>query len=614
MLCASALVAFGAAAESRGGTGQFLAPSALAVSEDGKAIVVACSVAGRVLALDHQGAVLNTIRVPDNPSGLALSPDGKWLFVTCAAPRSRVCLVDLAKNRVAATLIAGHTATAPVTSKDGKTLYVCNRFDNDISVFDLETRRETGRIAVQREPVASDITPDGKHLFVANHLPAGRADVENAAAIISVIDTQSMRAICELRLPGGSGQLNDIRISPDGQYAAVTHLFSSYSRAANRVDMGWVNANALTVVDLKNMRLLQTVLLDTPRSGAANPWAAAWSADGQTLIVTHAGTHEISLIDFQKLAAGLTEIPASTGARKTNLSILTYVSHYEGLDTGLPFLTGARQRIRLPAGDLGPRSVVVSGDKAFVANYFSDTITILDLYNPQATRSIALGPKPTLNAAQKGERLFNDATLCKDGWQSCASCHPDGRADGFNWDLLNDGIGNPKNTKSLLLSHKTPPAMSLGIRETAETAVRSGIKNILFTDQPEDVAESIDAYLKSLQPVQSPHLTRGKLSASARRGQKIFKTAGCAQCHPPGLFTDLRPHDVGTRRAFDAPSDIFDTPTLIEAWRTAPYLHDGSAATLRDVLTARNPRNEHGQTSTLSPQELDDLCAYVLSL
>ena len=71
---------------------------------------------------------------------------------------------------------------------------------------------------------------------------------------------------------------------------------------------------------------------------------------------------------------------------------------------------------------------------------------------------------------------------------------------------------------------------------------------------------------------------------------------------------------MGTRRAFDAPNDTFDTPTLIEAWRTAPYLHDGSAASLRDVLTTRNPHDEHGQTSTLSPQELDDLCAYVLSL
>jgi YVTN family beta-propeller protein len=167
---------------------------------------------------------------------------------------------------------------------------------------------------------------------------------------------------------------------------------------------------------------------------------------------------------------------------------------------------------------------------------------------------------------------------------------------------------------NLSTPHKTPPAMFLGVRTNAETAVRAGIEHILFTKQPEDVAASIDEYLKSLNPVPSPHLVHGKFSQSAKRGEKIFHSAGCADCHPPGLFTDQRPHDVGTRRAFDDPADKFYTPTLIEVWRTAPYLHDGSAPTMRDVLTTRNPNNEHGVTKGLSGQELDDLSEYVLSL
>ena len=92
--------------------------------------------------------------------------------------------------------------------------------------------------------------------------------------------------------------------------------------------------------------------------------------------------------------------------------------------------------------------------------------------------------------------------------------------DGFNWDLLNDGIGNPKNTKSLLLAYKTPPVMSLGVRTNAEAAVRAGLAHILFTQQPEEVPAAIYEYLKSLKPVPSPHLVHGKLSKAARRGQK----------------------------------------------------------------------------------------------
>jgi hypothetical protein len=47
------------------------------------------------------------------------------------------------------------------------------------------------------------------------------------------------------------------------------------------------------------MSILNTVLLDEPGCGAANPWAIGWTEDSQTLVVTHAGTHEVSVIDFK---------------------------------------------------------------------------------------------------------------------------------------------------------------------------------------------------------------------------------------------------------------------------------------------------------------------------
>jgi hypothetical protein len=53
---------------------------------------------------------------------------------------------------------------------------------------------------------------------------------------------------------------------------------------------------------------------------------------------------------------------------------------------------------------------------------------------------------------------------------------------------------------------------------------------------------------------------------------------------------------------------------LYELWRTAPYLHDGTALTVREVITTRNPKDQHGKTSHLTPREIDDLVEYVLSL
>jgi cytochrome c peroxidase len=76
---------------------------------------------------------------------------------------------------------------------------------------------------------------------------------------------------------------------------------------------------------------------------------------------------------------------------------------------------------------------------------------------------------------------------------------------------------------------------------------------------------------------------------------------------------------VGTLRAtsgqrLGATLTGLDTPTLRGLWRTAPYLHDGSAATLRDVLTARNPMDQHGRTRALAPAQLDDLLNYLNAL
>jgi cytochrome c peroxidase len=212
---------------------------------------------------------------------------------------------------------------------------------------------------------------------------------------------------------------------------------------------------------------------------------------------------------------------------------------------------------------------------------------------------------------------FNDAAICFQGWQSCASCHDDdGRVDGLNWDLTNDGIGNPKDTKSLVLSHRTPPVMSLGVRATAEIAVRAGIQNSLAATLPEPIAAAMDEWLKSIEPAPSPRLVEGHLSAAAQRGEKLFKSAetGCASCHQSELFTDLHTYDVGTANLFDKQDKEFDTPTLRELWRTAPYLHDGSAATVRDVLTTRNPTDGHGKTSHLTPSQIEDLAEYLLSL
>jgi YVTN family beta-propeller protein len=595
-----------------------LSPLDLTASPDGAKLFISCATSDRVLEFDvAANRVARTLRVDDAPLGAAVSKDGKQLFVTCAAPQSSVCVVELATGKVARRIPAGHTAMAPLLSPDGKTLFVCNRFKDEVAFMDVATGKVAQQVRVPREPVAAILTPDGKTLFVANHLQAGRADLDVVAASISVIDTAAARVVKEIPLVNGGNQLRGLTISPDGKIVAATHLISRFHLPTTQIERGWINTAALTLIDVVSLKPINAVLLDNIDSGAANPWGVAWSADGKRIVVTHAGTHEISVIDAPALLAKLAKMPSALDANvKVDYTVASRVA--ADVPNDLSFLVGLRTRVKLPKGDLGPRGVALAGTRAFSANYFSDSLTAVDLGSEGgAVSSLAVGPRVTMNAVRKGEFYFNDGSICFQGWQSCASCHSsDARVDGLNWDNLNDGIGNPKNSKTLLLAHSTAPAMWLSVREDAPTAVRAGIKHSLFTVQPPEVADSLDAYLKSLQPVPSPWLVNGKLSKAAERGKKLFEdeVVGCAECHKGKYFTNLKSHDVGTRSQYDKEKDIFDTPSLIECWRGAPYLHDGSAATILDVLTTRNEKNEHGSVKRLTREQIADLAEYVLSL
>ena len=595
-----------------GGWG-YLSPTALVSSPDGRQLYIACATANQVAVYDVESRqIVRRIELPVSPSGLALSPDGQRLCVTCAAPKSKIWLVGAASGKLLKSCWGGHTVLAPIWSRDGKSLYVCNRFNNSVQFFEAGRLKSVAQISVDREPVAAALTPDGRLLFVANHLHSGRADKGVVSATVSVIDTRSRRLLKNIPLTNGSTLLRGLCVSPDGRFVGVTHTLARFHLPATTVAHGWMNDNALTLIDVASLKPLATVLLDEDNRGAANPWATQWSQDGRYLCVTHAGTHEVSIIDAPALLAKLAALPEHAPVQTSDEK---GAGGLDAVANDLGFLSGLRTRVKLHAR--GPRCIALSGTRIFIGNYFSDSLSIVNLDSQaHSSATIQLREPYPLPPERKGEMYFNDGTLCYQGWQSCASCHSsDARVDGMNWDLLNDGIGNPKNVKSLLFCFKTPPVMSMGVRSDADGAIRAGIRNILFSKTGEEVASAIGEYVKGLQPTLSPYLVHNRLSDSAKRGRQLFfsSTVGCAQCHPPPLFTDLKAHAIGTGK-FDQASDMFYTPTLVEVWRTAPYLHDGSAATLGDVLLPGDSHNKAHDVSRLKPAQVDDLVQFLLSI
>ena len=584
----------------------YQSPLALAASPDGATLYVCAHTANRVVLVDTaSGDVTGEFATPEPPTAVAVHPDGSPVLVTTGGPNGFIHAFS-PDGSLLYSIPVGHTPMAPVLHPATGMLLVCNRFESTVSFIDIDIRAELARIPVPREPVAAAITQDGARLYVANHLPAGPADGDYTAAEISVIDVLSRTVSSTIPLPNGSSSLRGMVLSPDGAHVYVTHLLSRYQLPTTQLERGWMNTNALSIIDANSATLINTVLLDDVDLGASNPWGVACTPDGSLICVTHAGTHEISVIDRAGLHDKLNRIAA--GERVSDVSRTA-----QDVPNDLSFLVGLRHRIKLEGN--GPRGIVMLGNTAYAAEYFTDSIGVVDVTQEirPRPRSLSLAPETPVSIVRQGEIFFNDADLCFQHWQSCASCHPDARVDGLNWDLLNDGIGNPKNTKNMLLSHVTPPAMSLGVRDTAEMAVRAGIRHIQFAVRPEEDAVAIDEYMKALTPEPSPYLVNGELSEAAKRGKTIFMQAGCAECHPAPLYTTLQHYNVGTATQLDK-EDEYDTPTLIESWRTAPYLHDGRAATMREVLTKFNPNDLHGKTSDLSEEQLDDLVAYVLSL
>ncbi|MFW5921339.1 MAG: c-type cytochrome, partial [Polyangiales bacterium] len=308
-----------------------------------------------------------------------------------------------------------------------------------------------------------------------------------------------------------------------------------------------------------------------------------------------------------------------------------------------------------------PQGVAVSSDDRFlfVDAYLSRNLVAYDL----STFSSGMAPiarLPTASAEPlppevlRGKQLFNDAfdpRLAKDGYIACAHCHLDGMEDHRVWDFTGRGEGL-RNTISLLgraglgdgplhwsanfdeihdFEHDIRDAFE-GTGLMADADFFSGTRSDPLGDPKAGLSADLDAlaaYVSSLdEPLPSPfRAPDGSLTPEAEAGKAMFDALDCGSCHAGPRLTDselVAPgtpllHDVGTLRPSSGgrlgePLEGIDTPTLHGLWHTAPYLHDGSAPTLRDVLEAGAPDDPHHVTDDLDPTEVDQLIAYLKSL
>ena len=633
-LCMTGPVAVGADGKDQAASipGVYRSPLSLAVSPEGKTLYASDITAANVAILDlASSAKRGEVALQGQPRGMALSKDGKTLYV--AEQRAgTVAVVDTAKAAVTGRIPVGRWPVALALAEQAKRLYVCNQDTHTVSVIDLSQTppKSIKQIAAIREPSSAALTSDEGHLVVTNLLPQGAGTDPKLGAKLTILDSSRLVVSATVELPPGSTVVRHVCISPDGKWAYVVHSLGRFNLPITQLERGWVNTYAFSIVDIANGTRLATLLLDDLTQGAANPFEIVCSKDGKRLWISHAGVHKVSMIDIglvHELLDGKVpeELASLQDGARPNVWVRiqkdrAVIDELENDLTAL-YIAGAIRKVA--AGGNGPRGLALSPDEKqlFVANYYAGSVAVLDAMTGALLKTISLGPQRPADTARRGEIIFHDATYSFQYWNSCASCHPNqGRVDGLRWDFLRDGIGNPKDTPSLVFVDKTEPLnrriISGAMRHNAREGARSGLSggsHMLVPDEKD--VDTVLAYMVSLRPEPNPHLTaEGKLTEAAQRGKKLFEgKADCASCHPAPYYTDKQTHNIGVLTP-NEPDGEYDTPSLIECYRSAPYLHDGRAATLKDVMVTHDPEGSHGELEGLSEQEIDDLTAFLMSL
>ncbi len=581
---------------------EYISPSALAL-KDGS-IFVSDATANKLYKLNDSGTVIKSYDFNEAVNSVYVNGNDVYALVGGLAGEIYRFNTSLELQNKAET---GHTPNDALVI--GEKIYVANRFSNTVSVFNKDLTSPTTIKIDGREPFALASAQD--KLYVACKLSGGAANEDVVAANLCVIDPATDSVTKSVKLINGTNSVNGIAVSSDGNYVYLANIFARYTYPTSQLDRGWVNTNGITVFDAVNDEVVAGVLVDGVEWGAANLWGIDVIGEGGNaeIVCAVSGLSQLAVIPEKAMLDKIASVKDGTGG--FNYGVDEIVDRVE-------FLNGIATRIEV--GGKGVRDISLAeedGERyAYVTQYFDGTVSKVALSEDELgvneVTQYKLGTQGAMTQERMGEILWNDATICYQGWESCSSCHPGGRADGLNWDELGDGIGTPKQTKSMLYSHRTPPVLVTGVVDAAETNVMETVMFAFHNDLEQEQYDCMDAYLRSLKPVQSPYLNRdGTLTESAKNGQKLFNEYNCNSCHSGPFFTDMQKHESASLETDDSWEDRdFDTPSLVEIWRTSPYMFNGNAVTMEE--TVKFFIEEDGKTAT--DAQIKDIANFILSI
>lgn len=512
----------------------------------------------------------------------------------------------------------------------GKYLYIALYGTGEVIKYDIAIREIVARLSVGEKPKAMALTSDGSRLLVTRFISGGDYgevyDINTADLTFRDPQNPSIK-LHQVWVPDSSthgtgvpNYLRSIAIGPNDEYAYITANKVNVERGEYLSGQPLTAENTIRpmigVIDLVNHRdanidpLTAQGTIDLGQ--AADPAGITYLADGVTRAHTLQGSNRIEFVNTQ-----------------------------------------TDQVLSLAAG-YGPQSLCSTLNTLYVKNYTGRSVTVIDtaVYmstgeSPEVQEIVTVPAEDEVLSDQRlqGFRLFYQAntSVSPSAYFSCASCHDEGGHDGMTWDFTQMGEG-VRNTLSL----RGANGSRLGVFnwsgnydqiQDVEQQLEhmhgadgfilgqtfSGQSPLAYdTSGISDDLDAVAAYVGGLgksSVLRSPYTCHwGDVDCSRAYGSGGWRFVDhCVACHQRDFasrynqFSDGQLYDVGTiteasgQRNGQSLTGI-RTPTLIELWDSAPYFHDGSAATLEEVL--ETPGHDFG----LSEEKKSHLLLYLRNL
>ncbi len=579
--------------------------SLMDVSPDGTKLAVANADAGIVAVIDLKTRTkLFEIPVGDHPEGVSWLGDTPIVLATVWGD-DKLVFIDTAAGKIVTELAVADEPYGVVATKDGSRAYVTHDYPGTVAEIDVATRKVMRTFPVSECIRGIALSNDEKTLYVT----------EFYTAKLIALDRESGKVVDSWTGTDAENISRNVVIHPTWGTAYLPHI---KSRTHGLDARGSIFAQ-LSVCDIgtpasRSEERRRPHTTDTFNSVlvTANAWEAAVSPDGSRLYIVYAGTDDVNVLK-----------PIND-------------MYLDAEPLARPIAVGKHPRAIRTSPD---------GKEVYIYNTLDWEVAIYDADVRKLYGKVKVCNPPHTAEWVRGKELFVTAKMPMGSaqWISCSSCHPDGLTDKRVWQ---NPEGDRRTPNLFGLAHTHPLHWSADRDEVQdfEYTIRGRLMkgrglyrgqlmqgrefsttalDMELSGKSKDL-DALAVYTNAYKTPMSPHAAGlGKLTAEAQRGKAIFFSteAKCATCHSGPYYSDstltkpYKLYDVGTGESpREKMGPKYDTPTLVGLYRTGPFLHDGRAKTLKDVLTTCNIGDKHGTTSHLKPTEVDDLVAFLKSL